>query len=128
MRNPLAANSNSRNCFRVLVLAFVLCALGAMTMLSAATVPSSAITIVNNSSWEIHHLYLSPVDNEAWGPDQLSQTINPGATITLNVSWDQPTVKLVSEDQNGCFLDKTIDATSNGSWTITNDATPNCGN
>jgi hypothetical protein len=37
-------------------------------------------------------------------------------------------VKVVSEDQNGCFLYQTLDATGNASWTITSNAVPDCGN
>ena len=44
-------------------------------LLSAAHVPSTAITIVNNSSHEIRHVYLSPPDTNNWGPDQLSNSV-----------------------------------------------------
>jgi hypothetical protein len=110
------------------MLVVVLCTLGTLTLLSGAPAAATTITIANNSQWEIRHLYLSPADNDNWGPDQLGDgVINPGQTVTLNVSWDQPTVKLVSEDKDGCFLSTTVDATANAVWTITNDATPNCG-
>jgi hypothetical protein len=111
------------------MLVAVLCTLGTLTLLSGAPAAATTITVVNNSGWEIRHLYLSPADNDNWGPDQLGEAdIKPGETFTLSVSWDQPTVKLVSEDADGCFLSKTVDATGNASWTITSDATPNCGN
>jgi hypothetical protein len=108
----------------------VLFTLGTLTLLSGApaAATTTSITIVNNSRWEIRHLYLSPADNDNWGPDQLNDgVINPGQTLTINVSWDQPTVKVISEDKDGCFLTNTVNATGNVVWTITNDATPNCG-
>ncbi|HEX8137443.1 MAG TPA: hypothetical protein VF544_07620 [Pyrinomonadaceae bacterium] len=119
---------NTKFGFRLATAVAVLCALGTMTLLSGAPAPTASITVVNNSGWEIRHLYLSPVDNDNWGPDQLGDAdIGPGQSVTINVSWDQPTVKLVSEDADGCFLYKTVDATTNSVWTITSDATPNCG-
>ena len=126
MRNPLAI-LNSRNVFRFAMLIAMLCLLSALPLLSSATA-TTTITVVNNSSWEIRHLYLSPVDNDNWGPDQLNQSvIAPGQSVTINVVWDQASVKVISEDQNGCFLYQTLDATSNASWTITNNAVPDCG-
>ena len=131
MRNHFTAILNLNRGFRLLMVAVVLCAMGAMTLLAGAPHAAPAtttITIVNNSRWEIRHLYLSPADNDNWGPDQLGESdIAPGQTYTLNVSWDQPSVKLVSEDADGCFLSNTVDATGNVTWTITNDASPNCG-
>jgi hypothetical protein len=134
MRNNIfTAILNPNKGFRLLLAVVVLCTLGTITLLAGATASPSAaattsITIVNNSRWEIRHLYLSPADNDNWGADQLGEAdIAPGQTFTLNVAWDQPTVKLVSEDADGCFLSNTVDATGNVVWTITNDASPNCG-
>ena len=129
MRTSIAI-LNSRNVIRLTLLLALLCSLGAIQLFSGAQAApaTTTITIVNNSRWEIRHLYLSPADNDNWGPDQLNDSsIIPGSTRTLNVSWDQPTVKLVSEDQDGCFLSTTVDATGSANWTITNDAVPNCG-
>jgi hypothetical protein len=110
------------------MLVAVLSTLAALTPLSTATAPSLTISVVNNSSWEIRHLYLSPVDNDNWGPDQLNQSsISSGTTRNLNVSWDQSTVKLVAEDQDGCFMNTTVEAAGNPVWTITSGATRNCG-
>jgi hypothetical protein len=103
--------------------------LSMLTPLSGASAPPLTITIVNNSGGEIRSLYLSPADNDNWGSDQLNDSsIAAGATRTLNVSWDQSTVKLVAEDQDGCFLSTTVQASGNPVWTIASDATRNCGN
>jgi hypothetical protein len=128
MRNRLTAILNSRNGFRLMMMATLLCAVGTITFLSAAPAATTAITIENNSSWQIQHLYLSPANDDNWSADQLSGPISAGQTVTLNITWNQSVVKLVSEDQDGCFLYNTIDATVDGLWTITNDATRNCGN
>jgi len=126
MRNLRDALLNSKIYFRVLMLVVML---GTLTPLSATTAPPLTVKVVNNSSREIRRLFLSPVDNDNWGPDQLNQSsISPGTTRNLNVSWDQSTVKLVAEDQDGCFLSTTVDATGTPVWTITSDTTRDCGN
>jgi hypothetical protein len=51
----------------------------------------------------------------------------PGATRNLEVSWDQATVKLVAEDQDGCFLNTTVAATGSPVWTIASDTPRDCG-
>lgn len=120
---------NPRNSFRLAMLAVVLGTMGTVIGLYAAPLQSVSITVVNNSARKITHLYLSPAENDNWGSDQLNDSaISVGATRTLNVTWEQPTVKLVGEDQDGCFLTTTVDATSGIQWTITNDTPRNCGN
>lgn len=128
MRNLRDALLSSRTYFRFLILVAVFSALAAVTQLSTATAPSVTINVVNNSSLEIRRLYLSPVNNDNWGPDQLNgSSISPGVTRNLNVAWDQSTVKLVAEDQDGCFLNTTVEATGTQVWTITSDINRDCG-
>lgn len=129
MRNLLHALVSSKTRFRFLMLAAVFGLLSTLTPLSGATASTLTITVVNNSGWEIRNLYLSPADNDNWGSDQLNESsIAAGATRTLNVSWDGSTVKLVAEDQDGCFMETTVAASGNPVWTIASDATRNCGN
>ena len=129
MRNLRHALLSSRTPFRFLMLVAVFGVLCALTPLSRATAPSLTLTIVNNSEWEIRYLYLSPADNDNWGPDQLNDSsISPRESRTLNISWDQSTVKLIGEDKDGCFLYKTVATSSSQVWTIASDATRNCGN
>src|ERR671923_2403907 len=96
-------NVSFRTNFLLLALVALICTAGALT--SRASAPATlTITVTNNSSREIRHLYLSPANNDNWGPDQLNNSsISPGVTRTLNVSWEESTVKLVAEDQDGCF-------------------------
>ena len=127
MRNLRDALLNSKIYFRFLMLVAVLGTLAALTPLSTATAPPLTISVVNNSQWEIRHLYLSPADNDNWGDDQLQSSISSGGSRSLNVSWDQSSLKLVAEDQDGCFMNTTVEATGNPVWTIASDAARNCG-
>jgi hypothetical protein len=129
MRNVHEELSNFTMFFRVLILIAGICTLAALTPGSTATAPAFTISLVNNSGNEIRHLYLSPADNDNWGGDQLSEiAISPGSTRSLQVSWDQSTIKLVGEDQDGCFLTTTVDATGTQVWTITSNTARDCGN
>lgn len=119
---------NLKICFRVLMLVAGLCMLAALVPRSTATAPSFTISVANNSGWEIRHLYLSPADNDNWGSDQLNGTaIGSGATRNLQVSWDQSTVKIVAEDQDGCFMSTTVEASGSPVWTITSETSRDCG-
>ena len=129
MRNLCHALLTSKTRFRFLILVAVFGVLSTLAPLSGASPTSLTITVVNNSGREIRSLYLSPADNDNWGPDQLNESpISAGATRTLNASWDQSTVKLVAEDQDGCFMQATVEASGNPVWTIASDAARNCGN
>jgi hypothetical protein len=127
MRNLPDQVLNSKLYFRVLLFVAGFCLLAVVIPRVTAT-SALSISIVNNGASEIRHFYLSPADNDNWGPDQLNETaISPGATRNLDVSWDQSTVKLVAEDQDGCFLYATVAATGSPLWTITNDTPRDCG-
>ena len=100
-------------------------------LLSQAHVPSTAITIVNNSSREIRHVYLSPPDSNNWGSDQLgSSAIAPnGGSVTIsNVSCGGSSIKVVAEDHEGCFSYKVVSCADTVTWTITNNDSRDCGN
>lgn len=128
MKNTLIAILDSRNGVRFLMLVAVLSLSAGVTLRSAASTPAVAVNLVNNSGWEIRALYLSPAYNDNWGPDQLNgAVINPGGTYTLSYSWNQPTVKIIAEDSDGCFLSTTVEATGNSDWTLTNSSPRNCG-
>jgi hypothetical protein len=110
--------------------ATTLCLLAAVTATRAGRMPStSGIAVTNSSTLEIRHLYLSPTTEENWGPDQLDgATIAPDGSFTINgVSCGQGSIKVIAEDQNGCFFYKTVDCSSDSSWTIANNAIPDCG-
>ena len=104
--------------------------LASMTLLVTARTRSTiSITINNNSQREIRHLYLAPGDPNNWGPDQLGNSrISPGGTFTLNnVSCNGASIRVIAEDQNGCFLYTNVSCSDNATWTITDSATPDCG-
>src|SRR6185369_15471330 len=95
----------------LLVLVAFICA-GSLT--SFASAPSVTITVTNNSSRDIRHLYLSPANNDNWGPDQLGNSaIGSGSSRQLNVSWEEATVKLVAEDQDGCSYRRRLQPLAN---------------
>ena len=100
-------------------------------LLSRAYAPSTAITIVNNSGREIRHVYLSPPDQNNWGSDQLvNSVISPdGGSFTIsNVSCGGAGVKVIAEDQDGCFIYQVVTCSESVTWTIPNNASRDCGN
>jgi hypothetical protein len=100
-------------------------------LLSMAHAPSTAITIVNNSSHEIRHLYLSPPDQNNWGSDQLVNSVispNGGSFTISNVSCSGSSIKVIAEDQDGCFVYQVVTCSENVTWTIASNATRDCGN
>jgi hypothetical protein len=128
MRNFPVKTTQAKTLFRLAVLCAVLCSLWALPLPSSAKSSTNSITITNNSSWEIHHVYFSPADNDNWGSDQLNQTLGSGGSATLSVPSDLAQVKVITEDKDGCFLYNTVSTSADTTWTITNAATPDCGN
>ena len=130
MSSRLVAMINSKNPLRFVALIITVFALAAASALSAAQTQTISVTVANNSASEIHHVYLSPPDQDNWGPDQLGGAIiQSGGSYTLsNVSCNGSGVKVIGEDQNGCFLYYTASCAGNATWTITSDTPADCGN
>jgi hypothetical protein len=122
---------NSHNSRGLIITLVALLALAAVPLLSngRSLTLSTSVSIVNNSSWEIHHVYLQSGDQDPWSADQLSgSVIAPGGSYTLsNAACDGQSTKVITEDKDGCFLSQTVTCGSNSTWTITNNASPNCG-
>lgn len=100
-------------------------------LLSTAHAPATAITIVNNSSHEVRHVFLSAPDQNNWGSDQLGNSVIPanGGSATIgNVSCNGSGVKVIAEDEDGCFVYQVVACSDSVTWTITNDAARDCGN
>ena len=99
-------------------------------LLSSAHVPTASITITNNSGREITHVYLSPPDQNNWGSDQLvNSVISPnGGSFTIGSVSCSGTIKVIAEDQEGCFSYQVVSCSEGTTWTITNDTARDCGN
>lgn len=100
-------------------------------MLSNAHVPLASITIVNNSSREIRHVYFSPPDQNNWGSDQLGSSVisaNGGSVTLGDVSCGGAGIKVIAEDQDGCFSYQVVSCSQGATWTITNETARDCGN
>ncbi len=126
MRN----SHNSRNLRRLIIFCITFGALTIVPLLSRAQ-PSTSVNIVNNSSREIRHVYLSHVNTDDWSRNQLSDdaVISRGQSFTLSdVACDQQQVKVIGEDQDGCFISTVVNCGDNAVWTITNDTARDCGN
>jgi hypothetical protein len=113
----------------VLIICVALVALGLLPFLSSARTISTSVTIVNNSDREIRNVYTSHVDADDWSSDLLGdQTIAPGHSATVSdIACDGQQVKIIGEDQDGCFMSTAISCGSTGSWTITNELARDCG-
>src|SRR5438128_2129370 len=115
-----------RNLGRVIILCV---GLSAVATLSSARTATTSVNIVNNSNKEIRNVYVSHVNVDDWGANQLGDTtIVPGQTFTLNnVACDQQQVKVIGEDQDGCFVSTVVTSGDNATWTINNDTPRDCG-
>jgi len=105
--------------------------MASLPLLSSARSTSTAtsVNIVNNSSRELRNVYLSHVDSDDWGGNQLgNSTIPAGQSFNLNISsWDQQQVKVIGEDQDGCFVSTVVTCGNSATWTISNDTATDCG-
>lgn len=114
---------------RLIIVCIALSALAALPLISSArSANSTSVNIVNNSSRQIRNVYLSRVDVDDWGANQLNDAIAPGQSATIsNFSCDTQQIKVIGEDQDGCFLSAVVACGTSSTWTITNDTAADCG-
>lgn len=119
-------SADKRNLGRLIILVVVLFVFAA---LSSARTPTTSVNIVNNSSRSIVNVYLSHVNADDWSDNQLGgATIAPGQSSSLsNLACDQQQVKVIAEDQDGCFVSVAVTCGGSSDWTITNDTARDCG-
>jgi len=91
----------------------------------------ATIKIVNNSKWEIHHLYLSPTGDDQWGTDQLGDEVieaNGGSFKLTNIDCDKYDIKVVDEDGDECVVEKVSLCEDATEWKITDKTLLKCEN
>lgn len=131
MMKSLLTNRKRDVSYRLVILTIIMGALVVVPLLSSARpAATSSITVTNNSGRVIRFLYLSPVDQDNWGPDQLNNaSLSNGQSVTLNnVSCSGAEIKVIGEDSDGCFLSSVVSCSGNAHWTITTDTPADCGN
>jgi hypothetical protein len=115
---------------RSILFVIVIGLLGAVPLFSRTVPPAATVTINNNSGLELRHIYLSAVDNDNWSRDQLGDSvINNGASYTLNnLSCEGAEVRVIAEDQNGCFFYQNVSCGQSSTWSIMSSSHADCGN
>src|SRR5258705_13742 len=91
----------------------------------------ATITLTNNSSREIAHVYTSPTDRKEWSEDRLSEgsQLQTGDSLTLsNVIAERDQIKLIAEDKDGCFMSAVVSCAEPATWIINNNTPRDCGN
>lgn len=104
-------------------------ALSCALVAPAFAADTDATVVINNgSSWALHHLYISSVDTQEWGPDQLGDAvIANGQEFTLNnVPCDAYDVKVVDEDGDECVINAVALCVDSDKWTVTDDDLLGC--
>ena len=124
-------SGGTRKTRRLIIICVAVLAFASVPLLSRArTATATSVNIVNSSNRVIRNVYLSHVDADDWSADQLTNgaTIGPGQSSTVsNLACDQQQVKVIAEDQDGCFLSTVISCGDSATWTITNDTAADCG-
>jgi hypothetical protein len=99
-------------------------ALAAGSVAAKGSKLDARVTVVNQSLWAIHELYLSSTDDSEWGPDQLGPTtvIGSGERYTIKrIPCDTYDVKLVDEDGDECVVGGVALCGAGATWVITDE-------
>jgi hypothetical protein len=119
------------NCLRsrYLVIASLVLIAGASLARMAGASTTTSVNIVNNSNLAIRNVYVSPVDSDNWSSDLLGDgSIAAGQSATVsNIACDGQQVKVIAEDQDGCFLSTVVTCGQSSTWTITSETARDCG-
>jgi len=98
----------------------------------ANPIPSAAkgstLTVVNDTGFAIHHLFLSASDDGKWGSDQLGEDVlMPDESLTLTgIACDLYDIKVVDEDGDWCVVENVDLCKVNMRWVISDDVLSAC--
>jgi len=123
-------DSSTTRSFRRFIIFCTAIGVAAILPLLSRAQPSTSVNIVNNSGREIRHIYLSHVNTDDWSRNQLTDDafISPGQSFTLgDLACDAQQVKVIAEDQDGCFLSTVVNCGDNATWTVTDSTARDCG-
>ena len=97
---------------------------------ATAAKQKATIKIINQSKWEIHHLFLSPASDKHWGSDQLGEDVlKKGETFTLtDIDCDHYDIRVVDEDGDECVIENVSLCGDKAFWKITDKALLDCEN
>lgn len=98
--------------------------------LNAAPAIALDLEVQNNSKTRIVHLFMSPVDEQKWGEDQLGEndqdTIDPADSYTIEeIEPGIYDLKMVAEDGTACILPH-VRFAEGKVWTITEELLDSC--
>ena len=124
----MKASHTSTKRLLVVILTGVVLLLGVGLAVAARSSNTISVTITNHSNREIRHVYVAAGDPNNWGPDQLHGSIPSGGSATVgDVGCDAASVRVIAEDNNGCFVYYTAACDANQTWEITDATSPDCG-
>jgi hypothetical protein len=88
----------------------------------------SSVTLANQSSYAIEHLFLSPQNQGSWGPDQLGADIlASGQTVKFDgIDCDTYDLRLVDEDGDECVVPGVDLCLEDAQWELTDEALLSC--
>jgi len=102
----------------------------ALLALSLSPVAAAGTTVVvsNQSSYDVHNLYLSSSSDPSWGADQLGEIVlSTGSTFALaGIECDTYDVKIVDEDSDNCEIKGVPLCTDTETWVIDDSALIGC--
>lgn len=100
----------------------------AMLTMAARSTTAINITVRNSTQRDIRHIYLAPGNPDNWGPDQLNgSTLTSGSSYVVSNVSCSGTVRVIAEDQNGCFVYYNASCDGDQTWEITDATPPDCG-
>lgn len=129
MKNFTTQATRSAGFLMLLTLILYTVVVAAPPSSTARVVEGATVLVTNNSSRAIRYLYFSPTDSESWSENQLTDaSLAPGQAVSITSdSCPGAEIKVIGEDMDGCFVSVVVSCSGNASWTITNEAVPNCG-
>lgn len=80
-----------------------------------------SVKIINQSKWEIHHIYFGSTSERTWGDDYLGEEVlSKGDSLTLTgVECGDYDIKVVDEDGDECIIEEVSLCGEDAYWKIT---------
>jgi len=112
----------------VIAMSLCLILLLASSVLAGPKKGRATVEIINDSSWDIYQLYISPSHTDEWGPDQLADAILAAGESLLiyDILCNDYDLMFVDEDGDRCIIEEETLCVDDSVWHITDEGLISC--
>ena len=93
-----------------------------LSVASGCVVADSSLLVSNRSDFEIHEMYVTPIDSATWGPNLVGDVLLPGESMYIGLACGTYDAMLVDDTGAVCEVSNLDLCYDDADWIIRNNS------